>query len=307
MPELNRSKLELEDTTTKSAVQESSSLATTGHAWPTGQGTLNLNAMAHSNECQGDRLQYVNAIDQRKLRLQRFVAINAYFRLQRFVAINTYFRSLRFLAINANFRYLQQHFLENHSPSPDSAFIIRSMSTPPPPHKIRLFSQRNRERDKLLPPGPPSIIIKDMAGPHTASELQARSRLVQQQRAALLEQVGYAVMYAQIAVLFEIDAWPLWQQTRERKEREELEKAKKDLARRERIDERSRLCREEYVRRRGPRAPSIRRRPGRRVDRATPLGVDDLYLDDARPPELDFPPLLLTCTLCFNVKSHPVS
>ncbi|KAJ6518047.1 hypothetical protein C8R47DRAFT_1205128 [Mycena vitilis] len=47
-------------------------------------------------------------------------------------------------------------------------------------------------------------------------------------------------------------------------------------------------------------------RIGFRVARATPLTVDDLYLTDARPPADSNARPEHECSVCFNIKSHPV-
>ncbi|KAJ7869912.1 hypothetical protein B0H14DRAFT_2571587 [Mycena olivaceomarginata] len=170
------------------------------------------------------------------------------------------------------------------------------MSDPP---KIWLFGQSRRGR------GPPSFIISDMEGPHTASEMQARIRLIERQRALLSEEAGYNSMVAHTAIMLDICSWSRWREAH--REGTDLEMARRGrLNRRELIDARARVCWEEYKQRLGPPPPSITRRPGRRLERATPLTLDDLYLDDVRPLWMSSPPILYTCTLCFNLKSHPV-
>ncbi|KAJ7121768.1 hypothetical protein C8R43DRAFT_959546 [Mycena crocata] len=55
-------------------------------------------------------------------------------------------------------------------------------------------------------------------------------------------------------------------------------------------------------------ATRVRKRfPGRREERDKPLTSDDLYLTDARPPILRGVKPYHQCSLCYNVKSHPVS
>jgi hypothetical protein len=51
----------------------------------------------------------------------------------------------------------------------------------------------------------------------------------------------------------------------------------------------------------------IFRLEGRQVARVIPLAAAELYLNDTQPLSIPSPPLLLTCALCFNLKSHPVS
>ncbi|KAJ7807685.1 hypothetical protein B0H14DRAFT_2609479 [Mycena olivaceomarginata] len=152
---------------------------------------------------------------------------------------------------------------------------------------------------------PTLVIISDMEGPHTASEMQARIRLIERQRALLSEEAGYNSMVAHTAIMLDICSWSRWREAH--REGTDLEMARRGrLNRRELIDARARVCWEEYKQRLGPPPPSITRRPGRRLERATPLTLDDLYLDDVRPPWMSSPPILYTCTLCFNLKSHPV-
>ncbi|KAJ7602814.1 hypothetical protein DFH06DRAFT_1351052 [Mycena polygramma] len=45
---------------------------------------------------------------------------------------------------------------------------------------------------------------------------------------------------------------------------------------------------------------------GARLVRTAPLNVDDLYIDEARPPPFDVPEAY-RCGLCRNAKSHPVA
>jgi hypothetical protein len=153
--------------------------------------------------------------------------------------------------------------------------------------------------------GPPSFIISDMDGLHTASEMQARIRFIECQRALLSEEAGYNCMVAHTGIMLDICSWSRWREAHQ--ERTDLKMAQRGRPnRRELIDARARACWEEYKQRLGPPPPSITRRPGRRLERATPLTLDDLYLDDVRPPWMSSPPILYTCTLCFNLKSHPV-
>ncbi|KAJ7813610.1 hypothetical protein B0H14DRAFT_2604749 [Mycena olivaceomarginata] len=72
-------------------------------------------------------------------------------------------------------------------------------------------------------------------------------------------------------------------------------------------DAEAHTCWEEFKRRRGPPPPSITRQPGRHLECATPLTLNNLYLDECRPPSISTPPLIYTCSLCFNLQSHPVS
>lgn len=144
-----------------------------------------------------------------------------------------------------------------------------------------------------------------MEGPHTTSEMQARIRFIERQRALLSEEAGYNCMVAHTAIMLDVCSWSRWREAH--RERTDLEMAQRGRPnRRELMDARARACWEEYKQRLGPPPPSITRRPGRRLERATPLTLDDLYLDDVRPPWMSSPPILYTCTLCFNLKSHPV-
>ncbi|KAJ7821914.1 hypothetical protein B0H14DRAFT_3471094 [Mycena olivaceomarginata] len=164
--------------------------------------------------------------------------------------------------------------------------------------KIREFS---------IAQGPPSFIIRDLPGPHTLSEIRKRYAIINEQRAFLEEQGGHSRMVGQIAMLWEIEAYPAWREAREQAEKSEEEKAvERRRLRRELKDaeERVRFLEARPVR---VQPPSIVRRPGLRIKRETPLSEADLYLDDTRPRSISAPPILLTCTLCFNLKSHPVS
>jgi hypothetical protein len=112
-------------------------------------------------------------------------------------------------------------------------------------------------------------------------------------------------MLAQIEILQQVTDWGKWQG--EQDTAQEL-KAEQDHRRREGIDWRAALEREvlgQVVA--TPRPLGIRvvpmkgRRPG-----GNPLTEDDLYLDDARPLQIDQPRIEQTCNLCHNLKSHPV-
>jgi hypothetical protein len=116
-------------------------------------------------------------------------------------------------------------------------------------------------------------------------------------------------MLAHIATLGEIEAYAVWQEAQEAQERSTqavLAQAERARRRRERKDAEGRAEYERRVIRVFP-PVGIFRREGRQVARAIPLAVAELYLNDARPPSIPSPPLLLTCALCFNLKSHPVS
>jgi hypothetical protein len=195
-----------------------------------------------------------------------------------------------------------------------------------PSRKIREFSQRNNRRGERvllpslivrgprLPPGfargPPSLIIRDLPRPHSLPEIHKRYAIIKDQHAFLEETGGRSQMLAQIATLGEIEAYPVWREAREARERAAqavLVQAERARLRRERKDAHARA---EYEKRRAMRVSplvGIFRCEGRRVERATPLTEAELYLNDARPPSILSPPLLLTCALCFNLKSHPVS
>ncbi|KAJ7231596.1 hypothetical protein B0H12DRAFT_1239912 [Mycena haematopus] len=57
-----------------------------------------------------------------------------------------------------------------------------------------------------------------------------------------------------------------------------------------------------------PRTPPRRTHDGGyRVPRRIPLTAEALYIDDARPPVLATPKPHHTCSICWSVKSHPVS
>ncbi|KAJ7834680.1 hypothetical protein B0H13DRAFT_2369767 [Mycena leptocephala] len=53
--------------------------------------------------------------------------------------------------------------------------------------------------------------------------------------------------------------------------------------------------------------PRIRRRPGFRTPRETPLTDNDLYMTETRPPVASSPNPQHECSLCHHIKSHPVS
>jgi hypothetical protein len=101
---------------------------------------------------------------------------------------------------------------------------------------------------------------------------------------------------AHIATLKEIEAYPAWREAQEA--RGQAERARR------RKDRRDALARAGYHERRVTR---VFHREGVRVERATPLAVAELYLNEAQPPSILSLPMLLTCALCFNLKSHPVS
>ncbi|KAJ7315236.1 hypothetical protein DFH08DRAFT_972260 [Mycena albidolilacea] len=54
-------------------------------------------------------------------------------------------------------------------------------------------------------------------------------------------------------------------------------------------------------------AASAAAAPGFRLARSVPLTDDDLYIDDTRPPILATPKPHHICSICFSIKSHPVS
>ncbi|KAJ7734901.1 hypothetical protein B0H14DRAFT_3516996 [Mycena olivaceomarginata] len=174
-----------------------------------------------------------------------------------------------------------------------------------PSRTIRAFSQRNNHRGFAR--GPPSLIISNVPGPRSLSEIRKRYAITNDQHTFLEEAGGHSQMLAHVATLGEIEAYSMWREAQERATQAVLTQAERARRRRERKDAQGRA---EYEKRRVMRVfppVGIFRREGRRLERATPLTTAELYLNDARPPSISSPPVLLTCPLCFNLKSHPVS
>jgi hypothetical protein len=67
--------------------------------------------------------------------------------------------------------------------------------------------------------GPPSLIISDLPGPHSLSEIRTRYAIIKGQRAILEDAGGHSQMLAHIATLGEIEAYAVWQEAPEALER----------------------------------------------------------------------------------------
>ncbi|KAJ7791908.1 hypothetical protein B0H14DRAFT_3499961 [Mycena olivaceomarginata] len=122
--------------------------------------------------------------------------------------------------------------------------------------------------------GPPSTIIGDPPGFHTDAERSARIRLVLKQREDLEGVAGLGRVLAHISLLKQVNDGGRSQRAREHRQR--------------------------------ARAWQLLQLQGERAVRSKPLTEDELYLDEARPDEVCYPPIMNTCGICLNVKSHPV-
>jgi hypothetical protein len=149
--------------------------------------------------------------------------------------------------------------------------------------KAVLIQELTSYAARLIFKGPPSEIIRDLAGPHSDAERRARIHLILKQRATIIEDAGYEQMLAQIEILQQVMDWGRWQG--EQDAAQDL-KAEQDRRRREGIDQRTALEREVLGRVvPAPHPLGIRVVPmkGRRLAPGNPLTTDNLYLDDARP------------------------
>ncbi|KAJ6451102.1 hypothetical protein C8R47DRAFT_1204601 [Mycena vitilis] len=158
------------------------------------------------------------------------------------------------------------------------------------------------QRTRLVFPNPPSIIVQDLYHVQSREDYVARARLIRRERARLEEAAGYARMLAQISLVNEITGYGKYQEKQRRQ-------ADQERRRRERVEARSLVMSLAQRPPPAPRRPAIRliAPDGRRRKRDTPLTVEDLYLDDARPPDIAYLKLEHICILCLGMKSHPVS
>ncbi|KAJ6477126.1 hypothetical protein C8R47DRAFT_1140796 [Mycena vitilis] len=172
--------------------------------------------------------------------------------------------------------------------------FARGTSPPFPPDEQHLFPLVDGrvvepQRTRLVFPNPPSIIVQDLYHGQSREDYVARARLIRRERARLEEEAGYGRMLAQISLVNEITGYGKYQEKQRRQADQERRRPQRPPP--------------------APRRPAIRliAPDGRRRERDTPLTVEDLYLDDARPPDITYPKLQHICILCLGMKSHPVS
>ncbi|KAJ6517929.1 hypothetical protein C8R47DRAFT_1205026 [Mycena vitilis] len=198
----------------------------------------------------------------------------------------------------------------------------------PPKRKICAFN-----RDGSIPflatslfRGYASEIIQDSPFTTTRAEYVARARVLRRLRDGMRREAGYGRMMSHLTMCEEVTGYGAFLAakalaaegerarlaTRLSAEAAVVEKAR---ARRERVEARNQdLNRRDQEAHRRAHPPSTVRRGlriinnlGSRVAREEPLKEDDLYLTDARPPDIQYARLAHICALCHGVKSHPIS